>query len=70
MKEEEPNREQQTPLDDEEQIAEAVELSYGMRLAGDRAEPSAKTDGSRPQTDRSLEPEHTEDKKQQNGGDT
>ena len=53
MKEEEPNREQQTPLDDEEQIAEAVELSYGMRLAGDRAEPSAKTERV-PPANRSL----------------
>jgi hypothetical protein len=34
MNDEDKNREQNKPLDEEEQIAEAVERSYGRRMAG------------------------------------
>jgi len=41
MNDEDKNREQSKPLDEEEQIAEAVERSYGRRMAG--TEPKTKT---------------------------
>ena len=41
MNDEDKNREQSKPLDEEEQIAEAVERSYGRRMAG--TEPKTRT---------------------------
>jgi hypothetical protein len=41
MNDEDKNREHSKPLDEEEQIAEAVERSYGRRMAG--TEPKTKT---------------------------